>query len=123
MKHSQRVKLMRRYPSIVDLRDRARKRLPHIAWEYLECGTGDEQAVTRNLESMSAITLVPRFMKGELNLDVATTLFGRSYNAPIRHRTDRRLWIDVAAGGAIPRQRRSRVFNPILSEHSGGRNP
>ena len=82
MKHSQRVKLMRRYPSIVDLRDRARKRLPHIAWEYLECGTGDEQAVTRNLESMSAITLVPRFMKGELNLDVATTLFGRSYNAP-----------------------------------------
>ena len=82
MKHSQRVKLMRRYPSIVDLRDRARKRLPHIAWEYLECGTGDEQAVTRNLESMSAITLVPRFMKGELNLDVATTLFGRSHNAP-----------------------------------------
>ena len=82
MKRRQQAKLMRRYPSIVDLRDRARKRLPHIAWEYLESGTGDERAVARNLESMSAITLVPRFMKGELNLDVATTLFGRSYNAP-----------------------------------------
>ena len=82
MKRSKQVKLMRQYPSIVDLRDRARKRLPHIAWEYLESGTGDETAVPRNLASMAEVTLVPRFMKGELSLDVATTLFGRSYGAP-----------------------------------------
>ncbi|SVC99700.1 uncharacterized protein METZ01_LOCUS352554, partial [marine metagenome] len=45
MKPSLQAKLMRQYPTIADLRDRAQKRLPHIAWEYLSCGTGEEAAL------------------------------------------------------------------------------
>ena len=82
MKQSQLEKLLRRYPTVGDLRGRARRRIPHIAWEYLDSGTGDEQAMARNLEAMNRITLVPRFMRGELNPDVSTTLFGQTYGAP-----------------------------------------
>ena len=82
MKPSRQAKLMRQYPCIADLRDRAQKKIPHVAWEYLDCGTGDEGALARNLESMKGVTLVPRFMRGEIRPDVGTTLFGQSYDAP-----------------------------------------
>ena len=82
MKPSRRAKLMRRYPSIADLRDRARKRIPHVAWEYLDCGLGDEAALARTVESMRNVTLVPRFLKGDIQPEVGTTLFERSYAAP-----------------------------------------
>lgn len=73
---------MKRYPAISDLRHKAKKRIPHVAWEYLEGGTGDEQAVARNLRKLADITLVPRLLKGELSPDVSTTLFGQMYQAP-----------------------------------------
>jgi L-lactate dehydrogenase (cytochrome) len=76
------AELMQRYPAISDLRQKALKRIPHLAQEYLESGTGDERAVTRNLERMADITLVPKLLKGELKPKVSTTLFGQSYQAP-----------------------------------------
>lgn len=82
MKPSLQAKLMRQYPTIADLRDRAQKRLPHIAWEYLSCGTGEEAALSRNLESMKGVTLVPRFMRGEIHPQVGVTMLGQAYDAP-----------------------------------------
>lgn len=82
MKESRLKKLMQRYPAVTDLRQRAKARIPHVAWEYLDCGTGDERAVARNLEKLADLTLVPRFMKGELKADLSTTLFGQAYRAP-----------------------------------------
>ena len=73
---------MQHYPAISDLQKKALRRIPHIAREYLESGTGDERAVPRNLERKAAVTLVPRLLKGELKPDIATTLFGQQYNAP-----------------------------------------
>lgn len=74
--------LIQRYPAINDLRDLAQKRIPHIAWEYLDSGTGDERAVARNIERMAAVTLMPRFMLGKLQPELSTTLFGQTYQAP-----------------------------------------
>jgi L-lactate dehydrogenase (cytochrome) len=76
------IRLLQRYPSISDLQKRARKRIPHIAWEYLDCGTGDEKGIARNLDRMAEILMVPRFMKGELKPDTSATLFGQTFNAP-----------------------------------------
>lgn len=45
-------------------------------------GTGDERAVTRNLERIADVTLVPEFCKGELKPDISTTLFGKGYATP-----------------------------------------
>ncbi len=39
---------LQKYPAISDLQKRAKQRLPLIAWEYLDMGTGDDIAVSRN---------------------------------------------------------------------------
>lgn len=76
------MKYMQRYPAVSDLYKLAKKRMPHVAWEYLDQGTGDEVGVTRNLERMAAVLMNPKFMKGELNPDLSTTLFGQKHGAP-----------------------------------------
>jgi len=75
-------KLMNRYPSVADLRLRARRRIPHFAWEYLDSGTGADECVRRNREALSAVTLMPQFMKGAFEPDISTTLFGIPYDMP-----------------------------------------
>ena len=73
---------IKRYPAISDLQKRAKTKIPRVAWEYLEGGTGDEVGVARNLRRLADITLVPRLLQGELKPDVSTTLFGQNYRAP-----------------------------------------
>ncbi len=74
--------LLNQYPSIADLASRARRRMPHFSWEYLDSGTGRETCVARNITALQNIRLVPQFMKGEQTLNLATDLFGTRYNAP-----------------------------------------
>ena len=73
---------LQRYPAISDLQARAKKRIPHVAWEYLSAGTGDDRARVRNLEALANVTLTPRFMRGKLSPNVETTLLGQRYRAP-----------------------------------------
>jgi len=74
--------LHKKYPAIVDLEQRAKKRIPHFAWEYLDSGTGIEDCVKRNREAFSSILMTPEFMKGDLIPQVKTTLFGVEYAQP-----------------------------------------
>ncbi len=74
---------MDRYPSIDDLLRRAKRRMPRFAWEYLDSGTGDERAVRNNLDRMAAIELSPQLLKGPLEPELTTELFGITYEAPI----------------------------------------
>lgn len=75
--------LMDKYPAISDLEARAKKRIPHFAWEYLDSGTGADEAVRRNNEALAHITLVPQMMKGLFEPSIETELFGVTYSAPI----------------------------------------
>ena len=72
-----------RYPAISDLARKAERRIPRVGWEYLSAGTGDEAARLRNREALDRITFLPRFCQGDLAADTSTTLFGRSYAAPL----------------------------------------
>ncbi len=72
-----------RYPAISDLRTKGQKRIPHFAWEYLDSGTGGEEAMHRSQAGFKNITLVPEFMKGNLQPGIKTELFGQTYDAPI----------------------------------------
>ncbi len=71
------------YPRIDDLALKAKRRIPKVAWEYLESGTGDEHLLYRNAQAFQEIRFLPRFCKGELYADATTTLFGKTYAAPI----------------------------------------
>jgi L-lactate dehydrogenase (cytochrome) len=74
--------LEQRYPMVWDLQRKARKRLPHFSYAYLETGTGDEQGLIRNQERMANVTLIPRVLKGEVKPDITTLLFGQEYASP-----------------------------------------
>jgi len=74
---------MNRWPAISDLESRAKKRLPSFAWDYLDSGTGAEQALDRNLEALARVTFRPQLLKGLLEPNTKTSLFGLEYAAPI----------------------------------------
>ncbi|MEM6803757.1 MAG: alpha-hydroxy acid oxidase [Bacteroidota bacterium] len=74
--------LMNKYPGIYDLEQKAKKRLPYVAWEYLQTGTGYEEAIKRNRKALDVLTMQPRFMAGALNIDLKTELFGQTFEAP-----------------------------------------
>ena len=75
--------LMDRFPAIEDLERRAKRRLPHFSWEYLASGTGDESAMHRNRSALLDVELLPQLMKGVIEPDTRTTLFGVEHAAPI----------------------------------------
>ncbi len=72
-----------RYQSVDDLRQRARRRTPRFAWEYLDSGEGDERASARNTERLQQVLLTPQFLKGALEPDVSTELFGVRCSLPV----------------------------------------
>lgn len=71
-----------RYPAISDLAVKAQKRIPHVAWEYLQSGTGREALTRKNTEAFNDITFTPQFCKGILKPNIETKLFGQKYAAP-----------------------------------------
>ncbi len=77
-----RTALLNRYPAIEDLAKKARARIPHVAWEYLQTGTGQETLVNRNRKAFDEIILTPQFCKGPLQPKIETNLFGKTYAAP-----------------------------------------
>lgn len=74
--------LMNKYPSISDLEAKAEKRMPKVAWLYLQSGTGKGSAGIRNRKRFEDFTLLPRFVKGNLNINLNAELFGTRYNVP-----------------------------------------
>ncbi len=74
---------MDNYPAISDLQRRAKRRIPHFAWEYLDSGTGNDEAAARNLTALEQVTFVPQLLKGPLTPTIETELFGVTYSAPI----------------------------------------
>ncbi len=71
-----------KYPAISDLRRKARHRIPHFVWEYLDSATGKEATLKRNREKLDEVLFHPSILHGELKPDLTTTLLGRSYPLP-----------------------------------------
>lgn len=70
------------YPSIEDLREKARQRMPRFAFEYLEGGCNEDVNLNKNTNELRDVELVPRYLKPEVNVDLKTELFGHIYDAP-----------------------------------------
>jgi len=71
-----------RYPAIHDLRRRARGRIPHFVWEYLDSATGTESTARRNRTAMIGVEMMPSVLHGELEPDLTASLMGRTYPLP-----------------------------------------
>ncbi len=69
-------------PGVGHMRARARRRMPRVAWEYLDSGTGEGEGVHRNRRAMQEVRLVPRFFREALEPELSTTLWGRRRPLP-----------------------------------------
>ena len=73
---------MMQYPSIEDLRQRARQRIPRFAFEYLDGGCNEEVNLHKNTAELREIELKPYYLTGHPASDLRTELFGHTYSAP-----------------------------------------
>ncbi len=72
-----------RCPSILDLSQVARKRLPSFIFDFLEGGIGRETALARNRESLESVLLSPEYFTNVSECDSSVEVFGRRYALPI----------------------------------------
>ena len=76
------LKFNSQYPSIEDLRNRAKKRIPRFAFEYLDGGCNEEINLQRNRSDIQEVQLMPQYLSEFHGSDMTTELFGRRYDAP-----------------------------------------
>lgn len=73
----------RRALSIEELRLIARKRVPQFAFEYVDCGTGDEVTLRWNRSFFETIRFLPSTLVDTTDRHQQIELFGREANVPL----------------------------------------
>jgi L-lactate dehydrogenase (cytochrome) len=73
----------RRFPTALDLRARARRRMPNFAFEYVDGGAGADTGIARNWSAFDAIEMMPRYGNVVSPPPTDVKLFGRDYAAPV----------------------------------------
>lgn len=68
--------------NVDDLRRIARRRLPRVAYDYLERGAEDDVTAALNRSALEAIRFVPRALVDVSKRSQAGTVFGRRFSAP-----------------------------------------
>ena len=71
-----------RFPSVDDLRSRAKKRIPRFAFEYLDGGCNEDVNLRRNTSDIREIELIPQYLASYRGSSMKTELFGHTYDAP-----------------------------------------
>ncbi|MCX2678590.1 alpha-hydroxy acid oxidase [Galbibacter sp. EGI 63066] len=76
------LKFNYKYPSIEDLRNKAKKRIPRFAFEYLDGGCNEDVNIHKNTADIREVQLQPRYLKNYKDASIKTSLFGKEYDAP-----------------------------------------
>ena len=71
-----------RYPSIEDLRAKAKKRIPKFAFEYLDGGCNEDISLYKNTNDLRKVEMKPRYLVPFEGANLKTELFGHEYDAP-----------------------------------------
>jgi L-lactate dehydrogenase (cytochrome) len=77
------ARLRRRFPTIDDLRARARRRVPRFAFDFVDGGANDETCIARNIAAFRAVELLPRYCVDTKGASTEVELFGARYAAPL----------------------------------------
>ena len=71
-----------RYPSIEDLRAKAKNRIPEFAFEYLDGGCNEDINLNKNTYELRKVEMKPRYLVPFKGANLKTELFGHEYDAP-----------------------------------------
>ncbi|QHE83481.1 alpha-hydroxy acid oxidase [Hydrogenophaga sp. BPS33] len=69
--------------NLEDLRQQARRKLPRIAFDFIDGGADDEACLQRNRAAFQRYTLVPRYLRDVSRRNQSVELFGHRYASPI----------------------------------------
>lgn len=69
--------------NLEDLRQQARRKLPRIAFDFIDGGADDEVCLQRNRAAFQRYTLVPRYLRDVSQRSQSVELFGHRYASPI----------------------------------------
>jgi L-lactate dehydrogenase (cytochrome) len=75
-------KFISQYPSIADLKIKARKKIPRFAFEYLNGGCNDDVNIKRNTDEIRNVQLRPDYIKKFNGSSLKTSIFGIEYDSP-----------------------------------------
>ena len=75
-------KFISQYPSIADLKIKARKKIPRFAFEYLNGGCNDNVNIKRNTDEIRNVQLRPEYIKKFNGSSLKTSVFGIEYDFP-----------------------------------------
>ena len=70
------------YPSVADLRNRAKSKIPKFAFEYLDGGCYDDVNLKKTTERIRDVELKPKYLVDYKAPSLKTELFGHIYDAP-----------------------------------------
>ena len=70
------------YPSVSDLRKRAKFKMPKFAFDYLDGGCNDDINLNKNRTDIQKIELMPNYLSDFDESLMKTELFGHTYDAP-----------------------------------------
>ncbi len=71
-----------KYPSIADLRSKAKKRIPKFAFEYMDGGCNEDVNLVKNTAEIREVELIPQYLTKHSASSMKTQLFGEEYDAP-----------------------------------------
>ncbi|MGB7393290.1 MAG: alpha-hydroxy acid oxidase [Pricia sp.] len=70
------------YPSVDDLRNKAKQRVPRFAFEYLDGGCNEDVSITRNTAEIREVKLEPRYLRNQGISSTKTKVLGMEFDAP-----------------------------------------
>ena len=70
----------RNLPDVASLKQRAKKRIPHFAFDYLEGGCNEEIGIERNRLDIQSIQLRSELLKPFSGTSLETEIFGHTYS-------------------------------------------
>ncbi len=71
-----------KYPSVDDLRSRAKAKIPKFAFEYLDGGCNNDVNLKKNTSRIRDVELKPKYLVDYTPATLKTELFGHQYDAP-----------------------------------------
>lgn len=70
-------------PTVADVRELARRRLPKMAFDFVDGGAGAELTLRANIADLARVTLLPRSLVDISEMRTETTLFGQRMPLPL----------------------------------------
>src|SRR5689334_9579965 len=64
-------------------RERARRRLPRLVFDYLDGGAEDESCLKRNRAAIEALQLRPALLNNVADIDLSVEILGQRFDLPV----------------------------------------